>query len=565
MLLVLMIASAIAEVVSLGAILPFIAALTAPDQLLEYRIVAAYAQMAGIVEGRELVLPLTIAFAAAALLAAATRILQLWANTRLAYGIGADLGIEVYRRTLHQPYKVHISRNSSEVVSGVTRKVDGVVVGVLMPMLNITSSVILLSSIMAALFVISWQASLIAITIFGAFYALMATITRRRLAHNGRRIATDQVLVYKALQEGLAGIRDVLLSGTQSYYGQVFRSADVSLRHAQGNNLFLALSPRYAVEALGMVLLAILAAFLVYRDGGAVATLPVLAALALGGQRMLPALQQGYAAWSNILGAQALLRDTVDLLDQPLPNEATAPAPEPLSFKHEIRFEHVAFTYPASSASVLTDFDLTIPKGSRVGLIGHTGSGKSTAIDILMALLPPDGGAVLVDGTRICSRNSRAWQRNIAHVPQNIYIADASFAENVALGESLDAIDMDRVRDAALRAQIATFIESQPDKYLQNVGENGVRLSGGQRQRIGLARALYRKASLLVLDEATSALDSATEESVMESVNSLDDELTIVMVAHRISTLKGCSLIVEVEGGKVKRKGGFAEITGNAA
>jgi ATP-binding cassette subfamily B protein len=277
-----------------------------------------------------------------------------------------------------------------------------------------------------------------------------------------------------------------------------------------------------------MILIAALAFGLSRRVGGITAALPVLGALALGAQRLLPMLQQSYAAWAGIAGNHGSLRDTIELLDQPIPDELLRPAPAPLQFSDSIRFAGVGFRYSADGPWILDRLDLTIPKGARMGFVGSTGSGKSTTLDLLMGLLMPTQGELLVDGEPIRGVRARAWQRTIAHVPQTIYLADSTLAENIAFGVPRESIDLDRVREAARQAQIADFIESGPQGYDAHVGERGIRLSGGQRQRIGIARALYKKASVLVLDEATSALDNLTEQSVLDAIQGLDSELTSI-------------------------------------
>ncbi len=560
LLIGLMLVSAFAEVVSLGAVLPFLGILTAPDLVFNHPIVVDVALAWSIGSADQLVLPLTFGFAAAALIAGAIRILSLWASNRLAFASGADLGIGVYRRTLYQPYRVHVARNSSEVISGLTNKVNGVVFGVLLPLLTLVSSTVLLAAIMLTLVAIDPLVALVAIVGFGACYALITWMSRRRLHRNSQRISREQTQVVKALQEGLGGIRDVLLDGTQPVYCDIYRQADHPLRRAQGNNVFISQSPRYIMEALGMVLIAALAYTLSSQPGGITTALPVLGALALGAQRLLPALQQSYSAWASIAGNQASLADTIELLDQPLPAELLEPAPAPLLIQNSIRFEAVRFRYTCDGPWVLDDLNLTIPKGARIGFVGSTGSGKSTALDLLMGQLTPTEGELLVDGQPISGNRLRAWQRGIAHVPQSIYIADATLAENIAFGVPPDNIDLLRVQQAARQAQIADFIESSPQGYQAYVGERGIRLSGGQRQRIGIARALYKQAKVLVFDEATSALDNATEQSVMAAIEGLGSDLTILLIAHRLTTVQRCDTIVELENGRVAAQGTYEQL-----
>jgi ATP-binding cassette subfamily B protein len=314
------------------------------------------------------------------------------------------------------------------------------------------------------------------------------------------------------------------------------------------------------MESLGMVLIAVLAYAISRTAGGVASALPLLGALALGAQRLLPALQQAYGAWATIVGSQAAVAGTLELLEQPVDEAMLAMAPSPLSFKKTIRFDAVRFRYLANGPWVLDHFDLTIPKGSRVGFVGTTGSGKSTALDLLMGLLTPTEGTLLVDELPVTGARVRAWQRAIAHVPQQIYLADASLAENIAFGVAPGDIDLNRVRRAASQAQIAEFIEARPEGYDAMVGERGIRLSGGQRQRIGIARALYKRAGVLIFDEATSALDNVTEALVMDAIDSLSRDLTIVIIAHRLSTVQHCDLIVELDGGKVAAQGTYERL-----
>jgi ATP-binding cassette subfamily B protein len=273
--------------------------------------------------------------------------------------------------------------------------------------------------------------------------------------------------------------------------------------------------------------------------------------LALGAQRLLPLMQQLFGNWSVVAGSKGSMRDVLNLLDQPLPTFANQSEPEPLKLSQSIVFQEVSFRYSNHTPWVLNDVNLTIPKGAHVGIIGATGSGKSTLLDLMMGLLRPTRGRILVDGNPIDLTNQRAWQRTIAHVPQSIYLTDATITENIAFGIPPGQIDIERVRKAAQQAQIAHFIESRIEGYDAVVGERGVRLSGGQRQRIGIARALYKQASVLIFDEATSALDNDTEQAIMETIEDLNKEITLFMIAHRISTLKKCNLTLIVENGKI--------------
>ena len=558
----LMIIAALAEVVSIGAVLPFLAALTAPERVYEHPWMQPLIHAMSLNDAQQILLPLTVIFCVAALLAGAARLLLLWVQTRLSHAIGADLSVQVYRRTLFQPYSVHISRNSSEVITGVLLKVNSVVHGITVPVLTILSSFLILIAILSALIAIYPVMALFVFTGFFAFYLLITLTVKSRLARASECINRESNRVIKTLQEGLGGIRDVLIDGTQSTYCNVYREADHLMRRSMAQVQIISVSPRFGIEALGMILIAGLAYYVALEPGGINASLPFLGALAIGAQRLLPVAQQIYSSLAHMRAGKNYLGDVLDLLDQPLPEHAETPMAAPMPFNRAVTFDSLGFRYKAESPWVLKNLNIKIAKGSRVGFIGGTGSGKSTLMDIFMGLLHPDEGTLAVDGTVITQKNYRSWQTQIAHVSQSIFLADATIAENIAFGIPRDEIDFERVRHAALKAQLAETIEAMDSRYETRVGERGIRLSGGQRQRIGIARALYKEANVVVFDEATSALDNETEAAVMHSIDNLDPELTIIMVAHRLTTLKHCSQIFELTDGKISRSGTYQEIVG---
>jgi ATP-binding cassette subfamily B protein len=545
LMLVLMGLASLSEVVSIGAVLPFLAVITTPDRVFEHAAAQPLIRALGVGSADQLLLPLTVIFGLAALMAGAMRLLLLWASMRLSFATGADLSISIYRRTLYQPYAVHVARNSSEIINGISNKTT-VVINTIMMVLSLISSTVMLLTILVALLAVDPVIALAAFSGFGIIYAVIIRLTRHKLLSNSRRMARESTQVIKSLQEGLGGIRDVLIDGSQDAYCQIYRNSDQPLRRAQGSSAFISGSPRYGMEALGMLLISGLAYTLAQQPDGVARAIPVLGALALGAQRLLPVLQQAYGAWSSIQGGQVSLQDALELLDQPLPDHAGQPPAQPLPFSREISLNKISFRYSPQTPWVLSNFDLTIKKGSRVGFVGTTGSGKSTLLDIVMGLLSPTQGTLEIDGQPVTASNQRAWQAHIAHVPQAIFLADSTIEENIAFGVPQDQIDHARVRLAARQAQIADAIETWPKQYQTFVGERGIRLSGGQRQRIGIARALYKQADVIIFDEATSALDNETEKAVMQAIEGLSEDLTILIIAHRLSTLKNCTQIIEV-------------------
>jgi ABC-type multidrug transport system fused ATPase/permease subunit len=559
LILALMIFASFAEIISIGAVLPFLAVLMDPGLVFFHPSAQSVINVMGLLEPKQLLLPLTIAFALATLIAGMMRLLLLWATTRLSHAAGADISISIYRRTLYQPYVVHVSRNSSEVINGITGK-SASAVSVISMTLNLISSSVTLIAILIAFLAVEPITALFAFGGFGLIYALIIRINRNRLLINSQIIARESTFVIKSLQEGLGGIRDVLIDGSQDTFCKIYRNADLPLRRAQGNSSFISSSPRLGVEVLGMLLIATLAYSLARQSDGIAKAIPILGALALGAQRLLPALQQAYSAWATIQGSHESLKDTIDLLDQSLPDYSNLPPALQLPFRQQISLKQLSFRYSPQTPWVIKNLDLTIAKGSRLGFIGATGSGKSTLLDIVMGLLQPTNGTIQIDSESITLGNNRAWQAHIAHVPQAIFLADGSIEENIAFGLPKDQIDHVRVKQAAEQAQIASSIENWPKQYQTFVGERGVRLSGGQRQRIGIARALYKQADVIIFDEATSALDNETEEAVMQAIESLSKELTLLIIAHRLTTLKNCAQIVELGDGRIKRCGSYQEM-----
>lgn len=547
LLLILMIIVSLIEVISLGAVLPFLGILTAPEQIYQHPLIQPLIQQLEITAPNHLLLPITLLFITVTLLAGTARLMLLYIMTRLSFAAGADLSINIYRRTLYQEYAVHVAQNSSEVINGIIIKTGSVISGAIGPTLTIFSSIILFISVMTVLFAININVALSASIIFGLLYWGVIRFTHQQLKENSDCIAEQSTQRIKSLQEGLGGVRDVLIDGSQQFYCQLYSDADLPMRRASGNNTFIAQSPRYAIEVIGMTLIAGFAYLMTRQESGIITAIPVLGTLSLGALRLLPALQQAYAAYSSFKGSKSSIRDVLDLLEQPLPEYASQPPVEPISFKKEIHLINLSFRYTKGTPWVFKNINLTLTKGSRIGFMGVTGSGKSTLLDIIMGLLQPTQGEFTIDGQAINNLNRRAWQAHIAHVPQYIFLSDSSIEENIAFGIPKVQINHNRVKKAAHQAQIAQLIEGWKEGYQTFVGERGIRLSGGQRQRIGIARALYKNANVLVFDEATSALDSETEREVINAIQGLGKELTILIIAHRLTTLKDCDHIIELD------------------
>ena len=503
----------------------------------------------------QLLLPAT-STVTVAVSAAIIRLLNLWLNGRLAAAVGSDLSCEAYRRTLYQPYSVHLQRNSSAIITSTTTQIAHTIAA-LNSLLQLATAAVVAVGLFVGLLLIDALVACAAALLFGSAYLALALKARRELQGNGKKMVLSSRQQLKALQEGIGAIRDVLLDGTQDSYLQIYQKADRPLRKLQANNNFLASFPRFALEALGMVAISTLGGLLVVQRGSGFAVIPLLGSLALGAQRLLPALQQIYSGWATLKGYETAMQDVLSMLNQPLP--LVLDSFESLYFQKSIKFSRVQFRYASNEPDVLKDFRLEIHRGERIGLIGNTGSGKTTTIDLLMGLIQPTGGQIFVDGIDLHDPLHpgmlNSWRSIIAHVPQNIFLSDGSIAENIAFGVPKAEIDMERVITAANESQISAFVESTSEGFNSFVGERGIRLSGGQRQRIGIARALYKQAQILVFDEATSALDNSTEQAVMDSIDTIGRDFTIILIAHRLSTIKNCDRVIKLDNGTVSFDG----------
>ena len=548
LIVLLMIVGGLAEIVSLGLIVPFLAFLIDPLEALQIELVATVSSIFGPTDPNSLRLWFTLLFVVAAVVSGAMRFLVVWVNTRVTFSICHEMGVDVYRRVIYQPYTVHVSRNSSEVL-GVLGKVEAVA-HIIIGLLNGISGLLISISIIATLFIVNPSFTALTLVALGGAYAVVMIFVKKRLEKDSLIISEAINDRFKVTQEALGSIRDILLSHGQEYFARLHKKMDWAYTRATGNQQIIGPSPKFIVEALGVLIIAIFAYSAVISTGGFNTIIPTLGAMALGAQRMLPNLHLIYLGIANLKGREQLIHDVLELLEQPS-NEQQLEDLDPLIFAKQIDLENVSFRYQEDSPTILEELNFSITKGQKIGFSGPTGSGKSTAIDLLMGLLTPSAGQISVDGKPLTEKTRLQWQKNIAHVPQDLYLTDSSFAENIAFCKMPDDIDLQRVEEAAKIAHIHDFITDKPKGYQSLLGERGIQLSGGQRQRVGIARAMYRKASVIVLDEATSALDTEMEAAVMSSIENIDRNVTIIMIAHRISTLKNCDFVYQLEHGRI--------------
>ena len=560
-LLTLMILTSMFEVISIGAVIPFLGVLIEPSNIFELPAAQSFIQFLGVDQPTQIILPISALFAIAVLMSGAMRVLLLWASVKFSFILGVDLSVGIFTQVINQPYIAHTKQNSSDIISAISIKIAQVINGVVLSVLNMISSFIIVTAIITILIIINPGASLIAILFFTALYLFFYLYVKQKLKVNSSNITLKSNSLIKILQEALGGIRDIIIDGNQQFYRSIFWRADLVFRKSLGNTLFITNSPRYFMETFGVLLIVLLAYMLSTQGEKSFADgIPVLGALALGAQRLLPVMQVLYNSWGNIKGTHFVLKEVLvflNLNDSKTMNVIN----DDCTFEKNIRLKDVSFGYDENSLPAINKINIDIKKGDCIGIIGKTGSGKSTLIDIMMGLLDPTHGTLEVDENVITSSNRRAWQSRISHVPQNIYLSDSTIEENIAFGIPVEEIDSSLVRRAAISANIDSVVNEWPLKYKTILGERGIRLSGGQRQRIGIARALYKQADVLFLDEATSSVDSKTESSIMEAIEELGSDVTLIIIAHRITTLKNCSRILELTNeGKIYEKA-YSDIT----
>ncbi|WP_122665818.1 ABC transporter ATP-binding protein [Pseudomonas viridiflava] len=488
----------------------------------------------------------------------------------LVYGqaVGEQISSRLFRYYLGQPWLFHATNSSSLLNKQITQEASRVTLGIIQPLMQLNAKMVLASLMSLAIFVYNPIIAIAGLLIFGLAYAALYRFVRLRLVRNGKEISVVQSERFKLIGEGFGGIKDVLLLGRQALYQDRFEKANRRYTRSMAGNQAMSQVPRYAMElvAFGSVIMLVL--YLLKVNAGNFAdVVPVLAVYALAGMKLLPAFQQMYSSLSQIKGSMASFESIKKPLRESYAQAAAAESGQVtevhssrLILKDGIRIQDVTFSYPEKSSPALNQLRMEIPARKVIGLVGSSGSGKSTAIDLILGLIAPDQGALVVDGIEIGSANLRTWQNSVGFVPQSIFLTDSSIRENIAFGLAPEQIDESKVQRAVSLAHLEELIASLPEGLSTCVGERGVQLSGGQRQRIGIARALYEDADILVLDEATSALDGITEKLIMDAIHDFSGQKTIIMIAHRLTTVRQCDVIYFMSEGKVSDQGTYDDL-----
>lgn len=484
-----------------------------------------------------------------------------WAMLRFSWSTHHRISDRLFRGYLAQPYSVFVERNSAAFNKTILTEVQSVINGVLTPALNIVSRSLVVAALLILLVVLDPKLAVVIILLlgggYGSLYMLVKSTQRRlgieRLAANEQR--------YKIVSEAFGGIKEVKVLQRESSFAERFTPESWTFSRAVASNVAVAQLPRYLFETIAFGGIVLIVLYYLRAGYGVSHILPTISLYAFAGYRLMPELQHLFGAVAQVRFHRAALDDlTSDLRRFGRHTAPIRSSTRPLPFEHGICVRNVTFSYPGSARPALADLSICIPKNATVGLVGASGSGKTTLVDLLLGLYSPDSGCILVDATPLDGTTRTAWLPRVGYVPQHIFLSDDTIANNIAFGATEDDVDFDRVVQAARIAHIDDFIARLPDGYGTTVGERGVRLSGGQRQRIGIARALYRDPDVLILDEATSALDGVTEEGVMAAIRELSGRKTIVLIAHRLSTVVHCDRLFVLDKGRLAAEGTYDEL-----
>ena len=501
-------------------------------------------------------------------------IVTTWRLSLFAISVGTEIGDRLYGYYLRKDWLFHANGSSAQLTKQISTEAMRVTNSIILPFLQMNSRFVLAVFISAGIFIYNPLIAVVGVFLFVSGYVIIYKLIRNRIALYGEHISSTSTERFRLMNEGFGGIKDVLLYNRSNNFITQFEHSGKIFSNAQGINSALTQVPRYLMELLAFgAMISLVLVLLITRNGDLSQVLPVLAVYALAGFKLLPALQQIYGSVATIRGNtaafDAIKTDlksslTMQSEDASISIKPSQKATVDLGFDlkniKNIQLNNVSFTYPNKETPAISNINIKIPINSTVGFVGESGSGKSTTIDLLLGLIEPNKGQLMLDDIAINRNNRQDWQQNIGFVPQSIFLSEGNIAENIAFGLNSKDIDLEKVRQAIKLAHLESLVNSLPEGLNTTVGERGVKLSGGQRQRIGIARALYNQADVLVFDEATSALDGITEKVIMDAIQELSGQKTIIMIAHRLKTVQKCDVIYLMEHGKVVEQGNYQQL-----
>ena len=563
LLLGMILVMSLLEVAGVASIIPFLAVLSDPQIIHETPYLEFLYDGLGFQSDRAFLLFLGGVVFGVVVFGLAFKALTLFALTRFSMMRSYSISTRLFGGYLSQPYVWFLSRHSADLGKTILSEVGQVIQMTIVPALTLLAYIAVVLALAVLLFLVEPVVVTFVVAALGGSYGLIYFGIRRLLNRIGEQRVHANRERYQAANEAMGGIKDVKMLGLENAYLRRFREPAAVFARAQALAAILGQIPRYVLEAVAFGgMLVILLVLLARADGRLEEVIPLLGMFAFAGMRMFPAMTKVYESFTRLqfgrYALDALHREmTESRPGQPLPGQPS----ETLHLRERLELEDLHYSYPGAEKPALNGLDIRINAFTTVGIVGGSGAGKTTAVDVILGLLSPQEGALRVDGVVITEQNRRAWQRSIGYVPQHIFLSDDTIAANIAFGVPRNRIDMDAVKRAARLSELDRFVtEELPQGYETMVGERGVRLSGGQRQRIGIARALYYDPSVLVFDEATSALDNLTERAVMDAVHNLTGAKTVIMIAHRLTTVQGCKEIILMEEGRVVARGSYAEL-----
>ena len=565
--LIMILIMAFLDMLGVASIMPFMAVIANPE-IVETNLILAEAyslsQRFGVTSIQEFMFVLGIMVFLMLFFTLSFKALTVYAETRFCVMREYTIGRRLVEGYLNKPYSWFLMKNSADLGKNILSEVDLVIVNALIPVMNVIAQSAVSMALLLLLIIVEPMLALTIAFVLGLTYSLVFKITKNLLSRIGKERLENNEARFVAVNESFGAAKEVKIGGLEKFYTQRFAlPAETYARNLATANITGQL-PRFALELIvfGGMLLVIL--YLMNQNGSFSSAVPVMSLYALAGYRLMPSLQGIYTSVTQLRFAtaalNAILEELNDIQSESSDNH-TLKDIESIQLKKDIVLNDVTYNYPKAEGPAIKNIDIRIPAQSKVGFVGSTGGGKTTTVDVILGLLVPQKGKLEINGQEVNEKNRKAWQSSIGYVPQHIYLSDDTIMANIAFGIEPKKIDHNAVERAAKIANLHDFVTTKlPDQYKTKVGERGVRLSGGQRQRIGIARAMYLNPQVLVLDEATSALDSLTEKVVMEAVHNLDHEITVIMIAHRLSTVKQCDTIFFLENGEITAQGSFDEL-----
>ena len=563
LLLVMIIIMSLLDMLGVVSILPFMAVLTNPN-LIESNLILSkifyYSTLFGIEDSREFLFFLGVIVFILLIISLAFKAITIYAQVRFIlmreYSIGKRL-IEGY---LHQPYSWFLDRHSADLGKTILSEVSAIIGNGLKPLIEMISHSLVTFMLIVLLIIIDPILTLLVTISFSLVYGLIFFFISNYLKQIGKKRLDNNQLRFTTVNEAFGAVKEIKVSGKEESYINIFSNAAKIFARTQASLSLVIQLPRFFLEAIAFGGIMLIILYLMRLTGSFNNALPVISVYVFAGYRMIPALQNIYQSFTKL----AFVAPSLDKLHndlQSLELKSINQNQEDFTINNSINLNEIYYNYPNSSQTAISNMNLIIPAKSTVGLIGLTGSGKTTTVDIILGLLEPQKGTLKIDGKIITKKNVRSWQQSIGYVPQTIFLIDDTIASNIAFGVDPKKIDQDLIEKVSKIANLHNFVTNElPKKYETKIGERGLKLSGGQRQRIGIARALYHKPQALILDEATSALDNETEEIVMKAVKNLSKNLTIIIIAHRLNTLKGCDVVYKLDKGRLIDNGSFNKI-----